>query len=127
MYFVENDETGFFTVNCIVLCLKNINCQTIYDKRLPLEADQKLPGAIFHPAGRSQVTVCRHAGEFLTDLDCKLRIQETSSHLTDLIIDFRCDLFFAYPYIKSIIRKRQAEGSNVFLLGFFALNDSTEF
>ena len=37
----------------------------------------------------SQVTVCRHAGEFLTDLDCKLRIQETSSHLADLFVQLR--------------------------------------
>ena len=69
MYFVENDETGFFTVNCMVLCLKNINCQTIYDKKVPLEADQKLPGAIFPTAGRSKVTPSSHSRELFADPD----------------------------------------------------------
>lgn len=47
MYFVHIADMGFFEPNCIELCLKILNYLTIYDKKLPLEADQKLPGESF--------------------------------------------------------------------------------
>ena len=47
MYFVHIADMGFFEPNCIELWLKILNYLTIYDKKLPLEADQKLPGESF--------------------------------------------------------------------------------
>lgn len=49
MYFVHIADMGFFEPNCIKLCLKILNYQTVCDKKLPWELDQKsdhrkLPG-----------------------------------------------------------------------------------
>lgn len=49
MYFVQIADTGFLRPNCIELCLENLNCLTIHDKKSPWKLNQKsdrrkLPG-----------------------------------------------------------------------------------